>query len=171
MDGTTTHDYQHTLRVYKLSEQIAIAENADVDLVKVGALLHDIGRSVGEPHTETGAIRAREILESLDYPKERISLVESIIRRHGTRGEDQTRTLEEQIIWDADKIDGFGAIGLARAFYMRGEKRMMFHDFNWFRGITEPQYNAIRTYSAKRIAESRFQFMEEFFDRLEDEIQ
>lgn len=170
MDGTTTHDYQHTLRVYKLSEQIAIEEKADVELVRVGALLHDIGRSIGEPHTETGAIKAREILESFDYPRALIPLVEGIIRKHGTREADQTRTLEEQIIWDADKIDGFGAIGLARAFHMRGENRMIFHDFNWFHEITELQYNAIGTPSARRIAKQRFQFMEVFFDTLFHEI-
>ena len=170
MDGTTTHDYQHTLRVYKLSEQIAIEEKADVEMVKIGALLHDIGRSIGEPHTETGAIKAREILELLGYSRERIPLVVSIIRKHGTRGVDRTKTLEEQIIWDADKIDGFGAIGLARAFHMRGENRMVFHDFNWFREITEPQYNAIGTSAARKIAEPRFRFMEAFFDSLNNEI-
>ena len=63
MEESTTHDYEHTLRVFQTASILAIQENADLELVQISALLHDIGRSIDEPHNETGAEKAREIVE------------------------------------------------------------------------------------------------------------
>ncbi len=102
MDESTTHDYEHTLRVFQTASIFAIQENADLELVQISALLHDIGRSIGEPHNETGAEKAREILEELQYPKEQIKQIEKIVLYHSLSSKDKLATLEEKIIWDAD---------------------------------------------------------------------
>jgi len=170
MDATTTHDPQHTERVYRIATHMARMEGADLELVQVAAALHDIGRPYGEPHAEVGAGKAAEILRLRGYPEERIESVRQIILKHSSSGRERPKTLEERIIWDADKIDGFGAIGIARAFHMQGEKRKPFHDFAWFDQITRLQYEALSTRTGKRIAMERFRFMEAFFRRLNDEI-
>jgi len=171
MDATTTHDPHHTERVYRLATHMALREGADLELVQVAAALHDIGRSYGEPHAEVGAGKAAEILRLRGYPEERIESVRQIILKHSFSGRERPKTLEERIIWDADKIDGFGAIGIARAFHMQGEKRKPFHDFAWFDQITRLQYEALSTRTGKEIATERFRFMEAFFKRLNDEIE
>jgi len=171
MDATTTHDPQHTERVYRIATHIALMEGADLELVQVAAALHDIGRSYGEPHAEVGAGKAAEILRLRGYPEERIESVRQIILKHSFSGRERPKTLEERIIWDADKIDGLGAIGIARAFHMQGEKRKPFHDFAWFDQITRLQYEALSTRTGKEIAMERFRFMEAFFRRLNDEIE
>jgi uncharacterized protein len=119
MDATTTHDPHHTERVYRLATHMALREGADLELVQVAAALHDIGRSYGEPHAEVGAGKAAEILRLRGYPEERIESVRQIILKHSFSGRERPKTLEERIIWDADKIDGFGAIGIARSFHSR----------------------------------------------------
>lgn len=170
MDATTTHDPQHTERVYRIATHMALREGADLELVQIAAALHDIGRSYGEPHAEVGAGKAAEILRLRGYPEERIEKVRQIILKHNFSARDRLETLEERIVWEADKIDGFGAIGVARAFHMLGERRKTFHDFAWFDQITRLQYEALSTRTGKRIAMERFRFMEAFFRRLNDEI-
>jgi uncharacterized protein len=171
MDATTTHDPQHTERVYRIATRMALMEGADLELVQVAAALHDIGRPYGEPHAEVGAVKAAEILRLRGYPEGRIESVRRIILKHSFSGRERPKTLEERIIWDADKIDGFGAIGIARAFHMQGEKRKPFNDFAWFDQITRLQYEALSTRTGKEIAKERFRFMEAFFRRLNDEIE
>jgi uncharacterized protein len=171
MDPTTTHDPQHTERVYRISTHMALREGADLELVQIAAALHDIGRSYGEPHTEVGARKAVEMLRERGYPEERIEKVRQIILKHSSSARERLKTLEERIIWDADKIDGFGAIGVARAFHMLGEERKIFHDFAWFDQITRLQYEALSTRTGREIAAERFRFMEAFFERLNDETE
>lgn len=117
MSENTTNDYEHALRVFQTATIFALKENVDMELIQVSALLHNIGRIIGEPHNETGAEKAREILEELNYPKLRIEKIERIIRYHTFSSKKKLETLEEKIIWDADKLDGLGAIGISRVAY------------------------------------------------------
>ena len=171
MEERTTHDYEHTLRVFQTASIFAIQENADLELVQISALLHDIGRSIGEPHNETGAEKAREILETLHYPKEKIEQIEKIVLYHTFSSKDQLTTLEEKIIWDADKLDGLGAIGISRAFYMRGEKSYPFNDFSWFEKDTPRRLTLLNTESAKKVAKQRYDYMKDFFSMLRKELE
>lgn len=171
MEKRTTHDYEHTLRVFQTASIIAIQENADLELVQVSALLHDIGRIIDEPHNETGSEKARELLEALHYPKDRITQIEKIVLYHTFSSKDQLTTLEEKIIWDADKLDGLGAIGISRAFYMRGENNFPFNDFSWFKEDTTLRYTLLNTESAKKVAKQRYNYMKEYFSILRKEIE
>jgi len=67
----TAHSYTHVNRVLKIATFLAIKEKAEVELVQIGAILHDIGWIMGQPHNETGAKLAEEILKEIDYPKEK----------------------------------------------------------------------------------------------------
>ena len=61
----TAHSYEHVNRVFKVATFLAKKEKADLELVQIGSLLHDIGRVVGEPHNETGAKLASKILTEI----------------------------------------------------------------------------------------------------------
>lgn len=103
LDGTA-HSYAHVDRVTKIAAILAEKEKADQELVQTAALLHDIGYAVGEPHNETGAKLAREILEQeTNYPKERIEKIVKIILLHPVAFRDKLETLEEKIVWDKAK--------------------------------------------------------------------
>lgn len=59
----SVHSFEHVKRVFKTATFLAKEENADVELVQIGALLHDVGWTVGKPHHETGAKLANEVLK------------------------------------------------------------------------------------------------------------
>jgi uncharacterized protein len=103
---------------------LAHEEDADMELVQIGALLHDVGRAIGDPHAEHGVTVGEKILEQLDYPLDKCAKILRIIEEHHLSG--QTETLEEQTIWDGDKLDLLGVVGVARVFHWSGERQRSF---------------------------------------------
>jgi uncharacterized protein len=117
------HGFDHILRVYHLAGQLALAEGADIEIVRAAALLHDAADPAlpDDPlsrtqHHHQSAGFARRILEAGGWPAERISAVEHAIRAHRFRDPSEPpQTLEAKILFDADKLDAIGATGVARA--------------------------------------------------------
>jgi uncharacterized protein len=119
-DGGSSHDFDHILRVTALAERIARAEGADLAVVRTAALLHDVAESQGRAnHHLASAAQAREILR--DQPADFVEAVAHAIAAHRFRTEPAPCTLEAQVVFDADKLDITGAIGVARAFAYAGE--------------------------------------------------
>lgn len=151
----TAHSYAHVERVAKIAAILAEQEKADRELVHTAALLHDIGYAVGEPHNETGARLARQILEqTTNLPEQRIEKTVKIILRHPIASRDKLETLEEKIVWDADKIDLLGVIGIARVFHWMGKKPFE-TTVNVCLEELKPIYNLLNTSSARKIARER----------------
>jgi len=115
--GDGTHGFDHVLRVYRLAERIALTEGADVDIVRAAALLHDASpASRRADHQHSSAAFARQILAERGWAEEDLAAVEHAIRAHRFRGAaEPPRSLEAQVLFDADKLDAIGAVGVARA--------------------------------------------------------
>ena len=125
------HGYDHIVRVYRIAERLAAAEGADIEIVRAAALLHDIQGTGEQPdilsteaiepalrsdHHRSAAIFTRQVLESEGWSEERIAAVQHCIRAHRFRDDtEHPETLEAQVLFDADKLDAIGAIGVARA--------------------------------------------------------
>lgn len=166
----TAHSYAHVDRVVKVAAVLAEKEQADVELAQTAALLHDIGRAVGEPHNETGAKLASEILrQSTNYPQERIEKIEKIVLQHPIAFRHKLETLEEKIVWDADKIDLLGVIGIARVFHWLGEKPFETAVDTCFEEL-KPIYNLLNTPSAQKIAKERYRRTIASLSALEQEL-
>jgi len=120
------HDWWHIYRVWKLSKQIAQTENANNFVVELGALLHDIADSkFNQGNEEIGPRKAREFLSSLNVDEDVIVHVENIILNISFKGGNYAqkfKSVELDIIQDADRIDAMGAIGVARTFNYGGYK-------------------------------------------------
>lgn len=116
------HDFDHVLRVLRLAERIGRAEGANLSIVRAATLLHDIGRedaaAAGVDHAALGATRAREILAG--WPAATVKAVAHAIAAHRFRTDPEPATLEAQVLFDADKLDAIGAVGVARAFACGG---------------------------------------------------
>jgi uncharacterized protein len=129
---STGHDYWHMYRVWKLAKHIAAKEKeADMFTVELGALLHDIADWKFHEDEEAGPQAAREWLESLGVDDAVIEHIEDIIRNVSFKGAKVTnklKTIEGQIIYDADKLDAIGAIGVARAFAYGGANQRQMYD-------------------------------------------
>lgn len=176
------HDWQHNLRVMAMCERIGREEGADMALLRLAALLHDIGRAeerrTGECHAEISARIAGEWLREEGMDSEQIMLVQKAILAHRFRKESPPTSLEEKILFDADKLDSIGAIGVARAFAYSGvigqpihaelpDQHTPFREYEWkLVRIKDRLYTA----TARQIAEERHQFMKKFFEQWDLEI-
>lgn len=187
------HGPDHTERVHDLAMHIGRIMGAKLDILSAAALLHDIGRRHemeergGICHAEKGAEMAEGILIGLGMPADQIAAVVHCIESHRYRNDKVPQTLEAQILYDADKLDSIGAIGIGRAFLFAGQVGARLH--NRMSDITnttsysveDTAYREFRvklckvketmlTPEGRRIAQERHDFMEVFFRRLEREI-
>jgi uncharacterized protein len=187
-EGDAAHRFDHVLRVTALAVKIAQAEGADVEIVRAAALLHDIGLDKGrERHEVIAARRAYQILAG--QPREKVEAVAQAIRSHRFRAGPPPQTLEAKCLFDADKLDAIGAIGVARAFAFGGAAGQRLWA-NVPQGYDERERNAggehtpihefvvklskikdrLTTETGRRIGETRHNFMVAFFAQLEAEV-
>jgi uncharacterized protein len=183
-----SHAWDHTQRVYKLCMHIGHVEGADMEVLKIAAYLHDVGRPFQDEskgticHAEKGAEMAKDILEKYPLTNMQKANIIHCIRSHRFRGNFQPETLEAKVLFDADKIDAIGAIGIGRAFQFAGEVGAKLHNPFINPENTEPYteedtgYREFRlklskirgrmlTNEGQRIARERHAFMEIFFER------
>jgi uncharacterized protein len=165
----TAHSYEHVDRVVKIATFLAEKEGADLELVQVAAILHDVGWVVGQPHNETGAKLASEILKKFEYSPRKIEKVLKIVLRHPMDFRGKLETLEEKIVWDADKIDLLGAVGIARGFHWEGKRSFESAVKLAFQVFT-PIYNSLNTSTAKQISKKRQKETMSFLSALEKEL-
>lgn len=120
-----THDWEHTLRVVSLCKKIGSAENADMETLLAAAYLHDIGREEADKkqicHAELSAQIAEQILIKSGFPSCKIPQALHCISTHRFRGDNPPETIEAKVLFDADKLDAIGAIGVCRAYSYAGE--------------------------------------------------
>jgi uncharacterized protein len=117
-DDDPVHGFSHILRVYRLCERIGRQENANLTIVRAAALLHDVEGDVDvrEEHHLAAARFAEKTLLKEGWSEEAIKAVVHCIRAHRFRDDsEKPQTLEAQVLFDADKIDAIGAVGVARA--------------------------------------------------------
>lgn len=134
----SVHDMQHVLRVYNLSLHIAETENVDLDVLTAAVLLHDIAHGKEDldttgtiDHSILGAEMAGQILTELKFPEHKINHVQDCIISHRYKNNNQPQSLEAKILFDADKLDSLGAIGIARAFAWVGKfNALIYSDVN-----------------------------------------
>lgn len=201
----SAHNMDHVMRVYKTAVKIAeTEENVDMEVLVPSALLHDIAR-VKESndvtgkidHSVLGAQMASEYLESIDYPAEKIKMVEHCINTHRYRSGNIPESIEAKILFDADKLDAIGAVGIARCLMLsgqHGQRLMVTEDMDLYNKENIVENGRIKnlsshtpiieyetklknipkklyTDSAKRISKSRMELMNNFFEVLKKEIQ
>lgn len=188
-----SHDWEHTLRVYNLALRIGKKEKANLKILKLAAILHDIGRDWEDKsegkicHAEKGAELARKILEKYKLNNKEIEKISHCIESHRFRGKKKPQSKEAKVLFDADKLDSIGAVGLGRAFLFAGEVGAKLHNKGINLGKTR-QYtkedtayrefmlklrkikNRMLTKTGKKMAKERHKFMTDFFKRLDKEV-
>lgn len=126
------HDWQHIYRVYLTATKLAAEEGADLRVVSLAALLHDVDdrKVTNDLTTETSLVNARNIMTGAGVKPRVADLVCETIKLtgfHKSIGQSVERTLEAHILSDADQLDAIGAVGIARTFvYGASKGRPMF---------------------------------------------
>lgn len=200
------HNMEHVMRVYNQCLFLAEGQPVDLDVLKTAALLHDIARvrededtSGDIDHALLGAEMAEKILKDLDYSLEKREKILHCIKSHRYRESMTPQTREAQILFDADKLDVLGAIGVARSFMIAGKyNERIYSDIlldeyvkdNTVDGSIHGRVKDISKHApniefetkfkhiphvlyserAKKIAQNRLRVMTEFFEQLEREI-
>lgn len=182
------HDWFHILRVYETAKNIANqTPSADLEIVELGALLHDVGdhKFHNGDHT-VGPKMVTDWMTENGASQEQIQRVVAIVKEISYKGAEVATpmsSVEGQIVQDADRLDAIGAIGIARTFAYGGNKNrlmydpdvppVMHQDFESYKSTTAPTINhfyekllllkdRMNTPVGKQMATDRHAYMEEF---------
>ncbi|WP_457573432.1 HD domain-containing protein [Desulfolithobacter sp.] len=193
MEEGGPHGPDHSERVYRMAMNLGRELSARLDILGAAALLHDIGRRRESEsrgticHAEIGAEMAVPVLQGLEFTDADIKEIVHCIRAHRYRGRVQPATLEAAILFDADKLDSIGAIGIGRAFLFAGQIGARLHNpelapdetasyttedtaYREFQVKMSRVRDQMLTEPGRRLARRRHEFMEIFFDELNREI-
>lgn len=194
--GDAAHGFEHVLRVYRLTEKIGAAEGADLAILRPAALLHDVENSMTDEkkrrnHHLFSAEIAGNHLRKHGWAERKIREVKHCIRAHRYRDENEIpHSLEAKVLFDADKLDSIGAVGVARAiavsverglpFYQipsaqfietgelsEGELHTTYHEY-WFK--LKNVKRRLLTETGQVLAEQRHTVMCQFFEQLAGEM-
>lgn len=183
------HDWWHIWRVWNIAKRIAQEEKVDMFVVELAALLHDIADwKANDGDLKAGGRVSRKWLESIGVEEEIIIKVVEIVDNVSYKGagvEDKMDSLEGQVVQDADRLDAMGAIGIGRVFMYGGNKgREMYNpdnkvvdvkDFDTYKKAGQTSINhfyekllllkdRMHTKTAKRLAEQRHSFMDNYLE-------
>jgi uncharacterized protein len=193
-DAPGSHDWEHTLRVLRLCRRIGPAEGADMLTLEAAALLHDIGRPLQDAangsvcHAVQGAAMAGRIIAALPLTTARKENIIHCVRAHRFRDRHSPESIEAKVLFDADKLDAIGAVGVARAYLFAGELGACLHNphlppeqaESYSRNDTGHREFSVKlskikdrmlTAEGRRIARDRHAFMVAFFKRFLKEFE
>ena len=196
------HGLSHVRRVYRMS--MALAKHyseADIEILTAAVILHDIARKEEDDdacglidHAMLGAEKTEQMLLELGWNEDRARRAADCVRQHRYRGGDIPDTIEAKLLYDADKLDSLGAIGVGRLFMLSGQYGEQIYidpppgfgqDGNANRISDYKQYSPNLEYmlkmrhiperlftpEAKDIAATRMERMDRFFEELREEIE
>ena len=195
-----SHDYDHIVRVMSLADTLQAQEGGKLPIIWAAVALHDIGqereRRHGGDHAIIGAAMAAELLTNTQFPQHAIPEVQKAIREHRMTGGILPSTLEGRILYDADKIDCLGAIGIGRLYCITGLYHQKIYselppdiiepvdpltvrtlrrspDYSpsiEFRLLFGNLPERMTTATGRILAQERYDYMANFFSRLQQEI-
>lgn len=189
----TGHDLQHIERVHEIAKKIGEKEKCDMLVLEAATLMHDLERNNESKennidHSYESAKIAIEIMNKVNFPKNKMNNVVESIKNHRFRKNIKPKQIEAKILQDADRIDALGAIGIMRAVSVGTNYNNLYYDpndpicrkkkiFEDDKYIIDHFYkkllkisSTLNTKTAKEIAKKRENFMKLFLEQLELEI-
>jgi uncharacterized protein len=188
----TAHDLSHVMRVVKNCAYLTNIEGANSTVTLASAWLHDcVAVAKDSPLRSQGsrlaAQAAVDFLSGINYPPDLLPAVYHAIESHSFSADIQPRTLEAQVVQDADRLDSLGAIGIARCLLVGGHlNRPMADALDPFCDTREPDDSrftidhfyaklfklpdTMQTGAGREEAHRRAALMREYLDNLRAEI-
>lgn len=186
------HDINHIKRVVTSAKQLAEAEQANLDIVVPAAWLHDcVSFPKSHPDNKRASVLAAEkaisFLSEIGYPKQYYNEIAHAIAAHSYSANIATESREAEVVQDADRLDGLGAIGVSRCMLVAGKlgSKLYAEDDPFCRErkpdskvaavdhFYEKLFNTAKTMKTKeglKEAERRVEFMQNFLAKLASEM-
>ena len=196
-DALPAHDQFHAKRVHDIAHQLATEYEGTVesDVLSAAAWLHDIGRPREREgritdHVEWAANTARDLLKNEGIASDRTTVIQNCIRAHGVRDSSPEPNIPEaKLLFDADKLDALGAIGITRMSCILGERsgevgdkiavitdssvsetvESDVPDISHLRDRARRRLDQLYTEPGQRLGNARWQFMEKYLDQFRAE--
>lgn len=190
---TPYHGFTHVDRVRKNILKIARAEKADLFLAEITALLHDVGRIKKGDHGDNSAIIAKKYLKQFSEIENKDK--EKIIIAVQEHNKPFSNSFLGKLLQDADKLDGFGAMGIIRCFCggirripvdemplrhpgksLNKERKTWYVDYKDVKSTGDLFYAILSWYdllnfdSAKKIAKPKVEFMKKYLKELKKDL-
>jgi len=165
----------HIDRVLKNAYKIAADFSCvNLEVLTIATLLHDADQPSGQKneHVELSLKCASKILDDVGISEELKNKILTIISEHSTETTNDINpsSIESKILFDADKIDGLGATGIARVFSLFGQiGKNPFEVIPWYRSKIKVSLENMQTEAGKLIFQDRLSFVEDFLNKLENE--
>jgi HD superfamily phosphodiesterase len=163
------HAEDHILRVLKRCIHLGEKLDADLAVLVAAVYLHDLGRHYidDKAHGALSAIKAEPVLERISFPEEKRATVLHAIRVHdvGATPKDRT-TLESKILYDADKIDTLGVVGVLRYirhFYGKKPIDYMLDDI-------DARWEGLALQETRQMALQDYRYIKDYFSQLKEEL-
>lgn len=126
------HDLLHFRRVVKLAKYLCQQENAKAEVVIPAAWLHDFvivpkNSPLRSQASRLSAEKAVAFLQAIQYPEKYYDEIAHAIEGHSFSANIEVKTIEAKIVQDADRLDGLGAVGIARCFATAGLLKRSFY--------------------------------------------
>ncbi|WP_300409151.1 HD domain-containing protein [Lagierella sp.] len=159
-DEYSGHDYFHSMRVYLVAKKLAEKEGADIKIVSLAALLHDVDDIKLFPNSHEGKDNAVSFLKKEGVCDSDIKTICTIIEEVSFKGDDSLvpSTIEGKCVQDADRLDALGAIGIARAFSYGG-----YHHRQMYNPDIEPVLHMTKDEYRKHVSTTVNHFYEKLF--------
>lgn len=174
--GVTAHESDHIYRVLNQALIIAKDYNVNEDILVASCLLHDIGRpsQLADPsicHAKIGSEMAYEFLKGIGWNEEYCQRVKHCILTHRFRDNLQPETIEAMILFDADKLDLCGALGIGRTILYEGKMNYPLDEFlTYYNSKLIKLYDLFYTEKAKRLAEGSKLVLTMFYNALQNQL-
>jgi HD superfamily phosphodiesterase len=163
------HAEDHVLRVLRRCLRLGEKLDADLEILVAAVYLHDIGRHYvdDKAHGTLSALKAEPILERIDFPKEKREVVLHAIRVHDVSAAPKDRTtLESQILYDADKIDTLGVVGVLRYIRHFYGKKPIDHVLD----DIDARWKGLALSETRNLAMQDYKYIKDYFVQLKEEL-
>jgi len=163
------HAEDHVLRVLKRCIRLGEKLNADLEALVAAVYLHDLGRHYidDKAHGALSALKAGPVLERINFPEEKRETVLHAIRVHDVSANPENRTtLESKILYDADKIDTLGVVGVLR--YIRhfyGKKPI-----SYVLDDIDARWEGLALQETRTLALQDYRYIKDYFTKLKEEL-
>jgi uncharacterized protein len=170
-----SHDAAHVNRVWKNAKQIGQDLDLDEEVLVAAVFLHDLGRHYPEGQAEHGPISAplaRRVLDRIGFPADKVERVVNAIRYHDETFPASARSsLEAKVLYDADKLEALGAVGIARYLVFNAWRGKTLREIVDYVEVNLPvRFESLELDETRQLAKERYDYAVAYFQRLKQEL-